>query len=422
MPMEPITVYSRYIEPIAVLQRLLEFDPHAEVDGSQGVWRRATLKFMHHGAPAKLMFIHDPADYAEPDWSMQMENLQQFFARFPSSPRKDTVISLVSTLKFSLGTLFEPDFDPEGDPRLEVLFNVAEMLDAVLFSYSTLRDASGRVLLSVYGPDSEDPDALFPHVVAPGQEPDPSTLPPPNPTPRQPGEEPDFDPPMPMRVAVRALALAAVTGRAMLEQDLANPDAEPTYRDLLAWGDALGIESELEPEERAILVTPLGQLDPALQLKSTWRLEGLAVLAWALNRFQLPSHDQIADVNTLWRNLGLLDIPAAGELLAQPVLRRRAELASLRDQLFAIHWRLTDFEAQKTTLDFAEFLLSNKFGPPDLGGLSLVDNDLALGGVRIDQAPADLFQNCQNIAQERHRAANWLWEGPARYSEASITT
>jgi hypothetical protein len=52
----------------------------------------------------------------------------------------------------------------------------------------------------------------------------------------------------------------------------------------------------------------------------------------------------------------------------------------------------------------------------------LVEGDLELRGERIDRAPEDVFSSAHSAAQERHQAANWLWEGPERYSEASVAT
>ncbi len=40
----------------------------------------------------------------------------------------------------------------------------------------------------------------------------------------------------------------------------------------------------------------------------------------------------------------------------------------------------------------------------------------------MDRAPRAEFATGQSCAQERHQAANWLWEGPDLYSEASVAT
>lgn len=73
-------------------------------------------------------------------------------------------------------------------------------------------------------------------------------------------------------------------------------------------------------------------------------------------------------------------------------------------------------------MDFAEFARTCWFGPLDISGLPLVDGDLALHGRRIDQAPPDSIDTALSAARERHQAANWLREGPDRYSDASVAT
>src|SRR5207248_10992204 len=62
------------------------------------------------------------------------------------------------------------------------------------------------------------------------------------------------DLPTPERVARRALALAAVTARALLEQqDSADPRGEANRQRFLSWVAALGLEDELEPDEWEVL-------------------------------------------------------------------------------------------------------------------------------------------------------------------------
>jgi hypothetical protein len=230
------------------------------------------------------------------------------------------------------------------------------------------------------------------------------------------------DAPSAERVARRALALAAVTARAILERDKANPETPEIYQDLMAWVYDLSIVDELEEEERDALKQPIGQLAQQRQIDSAWRFEGLAVLAWALGRFEIPPHDQLIEFNSLWRSLGLLDRTMAGALLANPTLRSREEIGTLRNRLFALHWRLRNFHIRPNVMDFAEFARTSWFGPLDISGAPLVEGDLALGGERIDRASPDVFASAHSTAQERHRAANWLWEGPELYSEASAAT
>ncbi len=424
MAMEPITLFARIADPAGVARRLREIAPAVEIDGPDDDWHNAVVTFGKGRKQRTLTFTHDPAYYSEPNWSVQMSGMRGYFSRFPDSDRKERVLLLPSSFRFSLGTLFEPDFDPSGGPRLDVLFAIAEMLDGVLFTPSSLRDAHGRILFGAGGEEEEDPEAVWPRVVGEVSAADPlgATMHERS-RPRQPGDEPEgAEPPTAQRVARRALALAAVTARAILEQDVANPEAAGTYQDLLAWVREIGIDDEFEPDEWEVLQRPLGRLEPRQQIDSTWRLEGLVVLAWALGRFEVPPHDQLVQLNPLWRSLGLLDAGAARELLAGPVLRSREEIGTLRNRLFALHWRLRNFHVNPGVLDFAEYARTCWFGALDITGLPLVAGDLGLRGRRIDQAEADVFSSAHSTAQERHQAVNWLWEGPERYSQASVAT
>ena len=73
-------------------------------------------------------------------------------------------------------------------------------------------------------------------------------------------------------------------------------------------------------------------------------------------------------------------------------------------------------------LDFKEFAQTASFGPLDLKGLPLMQGDLAIQGKRLDRASEGEFASVHSAAQERHQAANWLWEGPDKYSDASVAT
>jgi hypothetical protein len=423
MAMEPITLFARIADPAAVARRLRELVPTVAIDGPNDTWHNAVVTFGKGKKKRSLTFTHDPDYHAEPKWSKQMSGMRGYFSRFPDTDNKQRVLMLTTSFRFSLGTLFDPDYDPEGDPRLEILSAVAELLDGVLFTPSALRDAHGRVLYGAGGAEAEDPDAVWPRVLGTVSIDSPLGTAMHEASRRKPPEQDvGAEPPTPERVARRALALTAVTARAILEQDTANPEAETTYQDLLAWVRDIGIDDEFEPDEREVVRRPLGRLDQRGQINSTWRLEGLVVLAWALGRFEIPPHDQLVALNPLWRSLGLLDAEAARALVAKPTLRSREEIRILRNRLFALHWRLRDYYANPRVMDFAAFARTCSFGPLDVEGLPLIEGDLGLRGERIDRAPREVFSSAHSTAQERHQAANWLWEGPPQYSRASVAT
>jgi hypothetical protein len=331
---------------------------------------------------------------------------------------------LTTTFKFSLGTLFEPGFDPGGDPRLDVLFAVADAVDGVLFTPSSIRDRDGRILYGLGGEDEEDPEAKWPRVVGEAHVSDPmGAAAHESSRPVAEGEEVDrSEAPSASRVARRAAALAAVTYRAILEQEPPGDEIEQARRDLLDWVGAVGIQEELEPDEWKLLQRPVGKLDQRSQIDSTWKLEALGVLAWALGRYEIPPHDQLVETGPLWRSLGLLDAELGRGLLAETTLRSEDELRVLRNRMFAFHWRMRNYSIKPEVMDFAEFARTAWFGPLDLTGLALAGGDLAIEGKRIDQAAPELVGRTHSAAMERHRAANWLWNGPERFSEADDAT
>lgn len=436
MAAEPISLFARIADPAGVLRKLRGLYPAIQVDGADDNWRSAIISFP--GRKGTLTLTHDPAYYAEPNWSVQMNGMGGYFQRFPTSNRKERALMLPTTFKFSLGVLFDPDRGGEDDPRLQALYAAAEVVDGVLFTPSSFRDARGRVLFSADGEEAEDPEAKWPWVVmevdvsAPiAREAHEASRP------RSPDEDDAkarAEAPTPERVVRRALALTAVTVRAILEQEApslwtslkglfrSGTSATGTHQILKAWVDKVGIEGELEPAEANFVRRPLGKVSQRMQIDSTWRLEGLVVLAWALGRFDMPPHDKLVDFNAMWASLGWPDTNAADSLLARPTLRSREEICVMRNRLFALHWRLRNFSLRPEVMDFAEFARTAWFGPLDLTDLPLEKGDLAIGNVRLDRADADAFASTHSASLERHKAINWLWEGPEIYSEARTDT
>jgi hypothetical protein len=249
-------------------------------------------------------------------------------------------------------------------------------------------------------------------------------------------------------VVRRALALTAVTARAILEQrgvtlGFGSPKWNPLtwpqhilggrayqHQKLLQWAQLIGIHEEFEPDEWEVLQRPPGRLNPEQQINSTWRLEGLGVLAWALGRFKLPPHEQLVECASLWRSLGMVNVAACKGLLADPTLRALPELQALRRRLLAINWRLTNFYVRPTAIDFIGFTEASFgnydrtawFSSQEVAQLPLVEGDLAIRGARLDRVSPDKFSFARSIAQERHQAANWLCNGPEEYSATDVST
>lgn len=416
MAMEPINIFSRRVDPRGVIGVLRSMSPAVEVTGPDYDWYEATVTVMKpgRGDHLRLTFRHHAEYYDGPDWPRQVFGMQAYFSKFPEGSRKPDVLRLIGTFRFALATDWQPDLNADDDERLQFLFAVARHLDAALFTPSSLRDAEGRVLLSASG--ECDADAVMPKMppiepISEGGDNGPSD-----------DEPAELEPPTPERVARRALALAAVTARALLEQDDPNePWVAAFHRDTLQWVEDVGIGDELEPDEWKVLQRPPGALDERAQIDATWKLEGLVVLAWALKRFEMPPHDELVNPQALIRSFGFQNAALARELLAAPILRPADELEVMRKQLLGLHWRLRNFSLRPEAMDFLTFSKNCWFGHFDISPFRLIDNDLAIGDSPIIDAPEDLVQLASSCAIERHQAVNWLTQGGI-YSETDTST
>lgn len=242
-----------------------------------------------------------------------------------------------------------------------------------------------------------------------------------NPIPHDPDEIDDPIPPSPIRIARRALALAAITARAVVEQ--VEPDQTPIERErqhesIITWATKVAVIEELEPEEKEILQSPIGSLSERTCINSSWRIEGLAVLAWALNLIEQPLYDESVDTGLLLNTLYV----SAQEIINAPNLRTELEILSYHNQLWSLHWRLRDYSVNSEIMDFKKVGQEIWFGPLDTSMFKMIDGDLAISGRRIDKAPTEIFSHVLSLARERHHAATWLLGYNPIYSEIDAST
>lgn len=413
--MEPLSIYGHELNRAAVVHRLRQLAGKVRTDtGRDDDWTAVTATF-GGGFLRKaktLTLNYSPEFCSEPGWSEQMMGMRGYFSRVPQTDMHRRTMWLIDTFRYVLGTILDPDAANTDDPRVQAIFSVAEVLNAAIFTPSALRDAKGLELFAVNG--SYDRHARWPPLW---------TGPPDHVEDDDDEELEEGDPPSAERVVARVLAFAALTGRALGEDDPDDPDRETTMASIRAWARDSGAEDEMEPEEREVLEAPVGGLDRRAQVNAVWRIEGLAVLLWALGRGELPPHDQISDAKTLWRAARLLNHDPAREVPDAPELRPREELEAMRERLFAIHWRTREFRLRPGTLDFVDLAVRMPWmSESAVRALPLVDGDLAIGGVRIDRASADAVDTASSIATERHLAINWLCDGPELYSETDGST
>ena len=418
MASEPITLYSNAVRPAPVLAAIRDRYPAAEVIGDGDSWSEITVSFDTPGGPSRFTLIHDPTYYAGPDWPRQVAGMQGYFDRFPAEAGlKARVLALIGSFHFALGTRFEPDYvDPATDDRFAIISGVTRLLDGVIFTPSGLRDADGRVLVDVEG--STDPAAAWPVVRAEAPAVADGVL--------EAGPE-GPQPPDVERVARRAVALMGVTARAVIEREVRSnkvpaKEAAHMHQTLTAWLADLEVEDEFEPAERAVVRSTPGTLVEQQFVDAMWRIEGLSILAWALNKATLPRYDALADIDSVWGCLGFLKVEESRELLSSAELRSAGELDAYRKQILGFHWRLRDFVVNPRAMDFRAFAANCWFGSFDVSIFELVDGDLAFRGARIDRLKAAVRGTALSIARERHHAINWLCYGPKTYSKTYVGT
>src|SRR5207245_2862267 len=78
LAMEPITLFARIADPAAVARLLRKRVPAVAIDGPDDDWRNAVVTFGEGEAKRTLTFTHDPAYYAEPGWSRQMNGMRGY--------------------------------------------------------------------------------------------------------------------------------------------------------------------------------------------------------------------------------------------------------------------------------------------------------------------------------------------------------
>lgn len=240
--------------------------------------------------------------------------------------------------------------------------------------------------------------------------------------------KPDVDvtlrPPMPapLRVARRALALAALACRSQLEPHAADAEARAIHDGVREWIVAVGVAAELEPDELAIVHAPLGELSREDAAIAGWRGEGAAVLAWGLGRWTLPAIDVPVDASEVALALGWLeDAPVA--LADDARLRARTDVVQLAEMLEAAQWSLDRALAREPSVSLRTFDAGTFRWPRDAAPLAFAaDGALALAGQPLGTAPEQLQRLVRRVVVERRVAVNWLAGQNARYSAVTIET
>ena len=220
----------------------------------------------------------------------------------------------------------------------------------------------------------------------------------------------------PEEAAIRATLCLAVAMRGLLEGDAGGEDqAEAdTMRDQLREGlsreDRLW--GSLESAERELLETPVGDADPTLADDAIWASEFGQSLLWALERRDLPSHDEQEHPFKVAKSVGVVSnvggIPNNWLLLRSPRLREVSEVRAVRGRLAAIRARLEHYASDpESRVDFVDLAAPLA----DARGVSMRAGDLAIGDEPIWNADPGAVANALVVAVERQAGLDWLLDG-----------
>jgi len=415
----PLNIYSAHIDPAGVLA-VLRRHGDVEADGDDDSWSRATLTWKAGLLKKhKLVVAHDREHYAGDGWRKHILGMKGFFSRFGPSPAVSEALARLGQLRFSLAfpsTMFDLG---GGDEKLPVVLDIAEHLDGVLFTPpGLLINADFKILIDPDGEAEEGarwPDSLPALASALGGDNDDE---------EQDEQDEVYDPPDAQRVLRRAMVLAACCANALgvLDDAMSDQEAREFRAEIWDWLKNADLVDEVEPHERDLFNDEIEKTQQQW-LNAWWRIEGLGVLAWALQLHEPLRYDELVVPAELTKAVGFQEQKEdVDKMVRAASLRTSEELSGEREHLLALHWRLRDFSLRPTTMDFVGFSKDCWFGSFDVTRFDLVDGDLALTKESLVEVDDETLSLCSSLAMERHHAINWLTGWHPTYSMVETPT
>jgi hypothetical protein len=298
MATEPVTLFAHTANPGKVIDVLRIMNANFKVVGPDDNWSEILVTSGGWLRKKQLRISHDRHYYTGEGWARQMDGMRGYLSRFPYAPEQQRILALTEQFNFAIGTIFEPDAT-DDDERYAVLAAIAEALEAVCFTPTSMRDANGSVL---YGADVS---AIDPHARWPSYAPPPAAL---DPLSAQAlalkqavfselaglGFQPASSLPLPdlnlrvrnpQEVCARLMALQAVCAWVMMTVEEAGTDALQVY---IARN---GLRAAMTQSEAAIIDLPREQARAMHANTIGWRMENMWPLAWILGFAQPPQLD-----------------------------------------------------------------------------------------------------------------------------------
>lgn len=176
---------------------------------------------------------------------------------------------------------------------------------------------------------------------------------------------------------------------------------------------ASGLWPDVEEDEQRLLLSD--RISKRQRIDASWLGESITCLLWALQMIpQLPAYDREADP-TLARRLRSESIP---DLIRQARLRPKKEIEKQRQIAELWHWRartrylqeqgrLDEKSADTPAIEQIIERIATRYARIGRLPAAMAGDFEALGKPYRDLSP-DEFDRLASIAQERHRALNWV--------------
>lgn len=178
---------------------------------------------------------------------------------------------------------------------------------------------------------------------------------------------------------------------------------------------AAGLWPDVEEDERKFLQAGIGQVSSQQLIDASWLAESIVCLLWALQIVpELPSFDQEADQDAV----KALPATSVKDLIKEARLRPHEEIKKQRAVAELWHWRARTRRLQEEgrlngllpgnyTIEQIVDISASK--GHEIGDLPTpIGSDFPALGKPYRDLSSEEFAMLTSIAQERHKALNWL--------------
>jgi hypothetical protein len=204
-----------------------------------------------------------------------------------------------------------------------------------------------------------------------------------------------------------ALGQCYLACRAMIDGD-PDPGALEMAGKILPLTHKAGVFETYDPAEVRLLQAPWGSLPRTARVALSWAVEGVAVMAWALGKAELPPFDIRCEGAPVGSALGLFQLEGS-EALRDATLRDPAEIEAHALNYEVLSWRLEQFLETRQRIDFATRLKDSIILHSIAGDFTLLeDGDLAVDGAPLVEISEERLSEVCAIVRERHKAFRWL--------------